>query len=532
MAQSSNWWRDGIFYQIYPRSFQDSDGDGVGDLAGILRRLPYVKSLGVDAIWLSPIFPSPMADFGYDISDYTGIEPLFGTMDDFDALIAAVHDSGLKLILDLVPNHTSDQHPWFVESRASRDNPKRDWYIWRDPAPDGGAPNNWLSEFGGSAWQLDETTGQYYYHAFLAQQPDLNWRNPDVRNAIYDVMRFWLEKGVDGFRVDVIWHLIKDAEFRDNPPNPHYVEGRPPNEKILTQYSTDQAEVHDVIAEMRRVTDAYSARVLIGEIYLPLHRLMAYYGNDLTGAQMPFNFALLSTFWSARSIEKIVEDYEKALPRGAWPNWVLGNHDRPRVASRVGPEQARVAAMLLLTLRGTPTLYYGDEIGMHQVAIAPEDVRDPFEKNVPGIGVGRDGCRTPMQWDGSAFAGFSRARPWLPLPEHYVRDNVVNLEADARSILNLYKRLINLRKSCPQLIAGDYHPIAAQGDLLIYRREAEGKAVIVALNLGPEPIAVTTSAIRFGSTILLSTFQDREGEEIEGVLDLRGNEGVIVAPPP
>ncbi|MCA1377849.1 MULTISPECIES: alpha-amylase family glycosyl hydrolase [unclassified Bradyrhizobium] len=528
---NENWWRDGIFYQIYPRSFQDSDGDGVGDLAGILKRLPYVKSLGVDAIWLSPIFPSPMADFGYDISDYVGIEPLFGTMADFDALLAAAHDNGLKLILDLVPNHTSDLHPWFTESRSSRDNPKRDWYIWRDPAPGGGVPNNWLSEFGGSAWAFDEATGQYYYHAFLAQQPDLNWRNPDVRKAIYDVMRFWLDKGVDGFRVDVIWHLIKDAEFRDNPANPHYVEGRPPNEKILTQYSTDQPEVHDVIAEMRRVTDSYGARVLIGEIYLPLHRLVAYYGNDLTGAQMPFNFALLSTFWSARSIEKIIEDYEKALPRGAWPNWVLGNHDRPRVASRVGPEQARVAAMLLLTLRGTPTLYYGDEIGMHQLAIAPEDVRDPFEKNVPGIGVGRDGCRTPMQWDSSNFAGFSQARPWLPLPEDHIRENVANLEADPRSILNLYKRLIGLRKSCPPLVTGDYHPIAAQGDLLIYRRAAGGKAVIVALNLGPDPVAVTSSAIRFGSSILLSTFLDREGEEIEGVLDLRGNEGVVVASP-
>ncbi|MGY3341609.1 MULTISPECIES: alpha-amylase family glycosyl hydrolase [unclassified Bradyrhizobium] len=532
MAQGSDiWWRDGIFYQIYPRSFQDSDGDGVGDLAGILRRLPYVKSLGVDAIWLSPIFPSPMADFGYDISDYTGIEPLFGTMADFDALLAAAHDNGLKLILDLVPNHTSDRHPWFVESRGSRDNPKRDWYIWRDPAPGGGVPNNWLSEFGGSAWQFDEATGQYYYHAFLAQQPDLNWRNPRVRAAIYDVMRFWLEKGVDGFRVDVIWHLIKDAEFRDNPPNPRYVEGRPPNEKILTQYSTDQPEVHDVIAEMRRVTDAYAARVLIGEIYLPLHRLMAYYGNDLTGAQMPFNFALLSTFWSARSIEKIIEEYEKALPKGAWPNWVLGNHDRPRVASRVGPEQARIAAMLLLTLRGTPTLYYGDEIGMHQLAIAPEDVRDPFEKNVPGIGVGRDGCRTPMQWDASQFAGFSDVKPWLPLPEDHVHENVVNLEADTRSILSLYKRLIALRKSSAPLVAGSYYPIAAQGDLLIYRREAEGRALIVVLNLGPEPIAVTTSAISLGSEILLSTFLDREGERLEGVLDLRGNEGVVVVPP-
>ncbi|TFW62510.1 DUF3459 domain-containing protein [Bradyrhizobium sp. MOS001] len=532
MAQGGdNWWRDGIFYQIYPRSFQDTDGDGVGDLAGILRRLPYVKSLGVDAIWLSPIFPSPMADFGYDISDYTGIDPLFGTMEDFDALLAAAHDNGLKLILDLVPNHTSSQHPWFVESRSSRDNSKRDWYVWRDPAADGGVPNNWLSEFGGSAWAFDETTGQYYYHAFLAEQPDLNWRNPDVRAAIYDAMRFWLEKGVDGFRVDVIWHLIKDAEFRDNPPNPHYVEGRPPNERILTQYSTDQPEVHDIIAEMRRVTDAYRDRVLIGEIYLPLHRLMAYYGNDLTGAQMPFNFALLSTFWSARSIETIVDDYEKALPKGAWPNWVLGNHDRPRVASRVGPEQARVAAMLLLTLRGTPTLYYGDEIGMHQLAISPEDVRDPFEKNVPGIGVGRDGCRTPMQWDASPASGFSGVRPWLPLPEDHIRENVADLEADSRSILSLYKRLIALRKASPALVEGDYHPIAAQGDLLVYRREAEGTAVIVVLNLGPDPIAVTSSAIRFNSEILLSTFLDREGERLEGVLDLRGNEGVVVMLP-
>ena len=532
MAQSDdNWWRHGVFYQIYPRSFQDSDGDGVGDLAGIMRRLPYLKSLGIDAIWLSPVFPSPMADFGYDISDYCGIDPLFGAMADFDALLAAAHEDGLKLILDLVPNHTSDRHPWFIESRSSRDSPKRDWYIWRDPRPDGSAPNNWLSEFGGGAWAWDGTTGQYYYHAFLAQQPDLNWRNPAVREAIYDVMRFWLAKGVDGFRVDVIWHLIKDAQFRDNPPNPHYVEGRPPNEKILTQYSTDQPEVHDVIAEMRRITDEFGGRVLIGEIYLPLHRLVAYYGNDLQGAQMPFNFALLQTLWSARSIERIIDEYEKALPAGAWPNWVLGNHDRPRVASWVGPEQARVAAMLLLTLRGTPTLYYGDEIGMRQVAIAPEDVRDPFEKNVPGIGVGRDGCRTPMQWDASPNAGFSGVKPWLPLAEDHVRENVANLEADQLSILSLYKRLIALRKDHAPLVAGDYRPVAAQGDLLIYRREAEGRALIVVLNLGADPIAVTTSALRFGSKIVLSTFPDREGERLEGVLDLRGNEGVIVAPP-
>jgi alpha-glucosidase len=525
---SNSWWQNGIFYQIYPRSFQDSNADGVGDLAGIVNRLPYLRELGIDAIWLSPVFPSPMADFGYDISDYTGIDPLFGTMEDFDALVMAGHEAGLKIILDLVPNHTSDQHPWFIEARESRDNPKRDWYLWRDPKPDGSAPNNWLSEFGGSAWTLDETTGQYYYHAFLSQQPDLNWRNPEVREAIYDVMRFWLRKGVDGFRVDVIWHLIKDAEFRENPPNPHYHDGRPPHETVLTQYSTDQPEVHDVVAEMRGVTEEFDARVLIGEIYLPLQRLVAYYGNDLRGAQMPFNFALISTLWSARSIEKIIGDYEKALPPGAWPNWVLGNHDRPRVASRVGAEQARVAAMLLLTLRGTPTLYYGDEIGMHQVAIAPDEVHDPFEKNVPGIGVGRDGCRTPMQWNATRNAGFSVATPWLPLASDFAHENVVNLDADTGSILTLYRALIQLRKQLPQLTSGVYEPVAAQADLLLYRRRAEGEALIIALNLGAEPASVTSSAIGFGSEILMSTFLDRKGESIEGVLDLRGNEGVII----
>ncbi len=527
-----NWWRHGIFYQIYPRSFQDTNADGVGDLAGIIERLPYLKELGIDAVWLSPIFPSPMADFGYDISDYGDIDPLFGTVEDFDALVAAVHESGLKLILDLVPNHTSDQHPWFIESRGSRDNRKRGWYIWRDGKPDGGPPNNWLSEFGGSGWEYDETTGQYYYHAFLAQQPDLNWRNPQVREAIYDVMRFWLRKGVDGFRVDVIWHLIKDAEFRDNPPNPHYVEGRPPHEAILTQYSTDQSEVHEVIAEMRRVIDGFDSCVLIGEIYLPLHRLVAYYGNDLAGAQMPFNFALLSTLWSARSIEKIVADYERALPAGAWPNWVLGNHDRPRVASRVGAEQARVAAMLLLTLRGTPTLYYGDEIGMRQAVIDPDQVRDPFEKNVPGIGVGRDGCRTPMQWSARPHAGFSMAKPWLPLAHDFARENVVNLDAVPDSILNLYKALIALRKKLPQLVTGAYQPVAAQGDVLLYRREGEGGVAVIALNLGAEPATIASSSIGFGREILLSTMLDRQGEQVQGTLDLRGNEGVIIGMPP
>jgi alpha-glucosidase len=525
------WWQRGIFYQVYPRSFQDSGDDGIGDLQGITTRLPYLKMLGVHAVWLSPIFCSPMADFGYDVADYIGIDPIFGDMADFDALVRATHANGLKLILDLVPNHTSDQHPWFLESRRSRDNPKRDWYIWRDGAPAGGPPNNWLSEFDGSAWQFDETSGQYYYHAFLAQQPDLNWRNPVVRRAIYDVMRFWLRRGVDGFRVDVIWHLIKDVQFRDNPPNPYYREGLPPHQRVIPLYTTDRPEIHGIVAEMRQVIDEFEHRVLIGEIYLPVERLVSYYGKDLLGAQMPFNFALLSAAWNARAIERIIAEYERALPQGAWPNWVLGNHDRPRVASRVGTDQARVAAMLLLTLRGTPTLYYGDEIGMRQVAIAQDQVQDPFEKNVPGIGVGRDGCRTPMQWDATANAGFSRAKPWLPLADDFVQENVRNHEADGTSILNLYKALISLRQQIPELIAGAYEPVAAENDLLIYRRRAEVSSALVVLNLGDAPVSLMSEAIGQNNAILLSTFMDRSGERVSGSLELRGNEGVIVRSP-
>jgi alpha-glucosidase len=527
-ANGKFWWRDGIFYQVYPRSFQDSNGDGIGDINGVIARLAYFEALRIDAVWLSPIFPSPMADFGYDVSDYTGVDPIFGTMADFDALLLAAHARGLKVILDLVPNHTSDQHPWFIESRGSRDNPKRDWYLWREPRADGAAPNNWMSEFGGSAWAYDPGTRQYYYHAFLAQQPDLNWRNPQVRDAIYDVMRFWLRKGVDGFRVDVIWHLIKDDQFRDNPPNPDFRAGRPPHEALLSLYSADRPEVLDVVAEMRRVVDEFEARVLIGEIYLPFDRLVAYYGKDLSGAHLPFNFALLSAPWHARDIAKLIDDYERALPAGAWPNWVLGNHDRPRVASRVGQAQARVAAMLLLTLRGTPTMYYGDEIGMHQVAIAPEEVRDPFEKNVPGIGVGRDGCRTPMQWDASAQSGFTTGAPWLPLAEDAMQNNVANLAADAHSLLNLYRALIDLRKATPQLVAGGYVAVMTTGDLLAYRREYQGEALLVVLNLTANPIAIASDAIAYSGEILLSTHLDRTGETVSASLDLRGDEGLII----
>jgi alpha-glucosidase len=527
---STSWWQRGIVYQIYPRSFMDSNADGIGDLLGIRSRLDYVSELGVDAIWISPIYPSPMADFGYDVADYTGVDPIFGTIADFDLLLEAAHGRGLKVILDFVPNHTSDQHPWFKESRSSRNNPKRDWYLWRDPAPGGGPPNNWLSNFGGGGWELDEHTGQYYHHAFLKEQPDLNWRHPQVREAMFDVLRFWMKRGVDGFRVDVLWHLIKDVEFRDNPPNPLFKAGDPPYHAFVPVYSTDRPEVQDVVAALRRVVDEYEDRVLIGEIYLPIERLVAYYGADLKGAHLPFNFQLLSAEWNARGIATLIKDYEAALPKGGWPNWVLGNHDKPRIASRVNMAQARVAAMMLLTLRGTPTMYYGDELGMSDVRIPPALVQDPYEKNVPGIGLGRDPSRTPMQWNRSRNAGFTKAeRPWLPVADDY---QVVNVEAEMTepdSMLTLYRRLIALRRSEDALSVGSYAPAAMTGDLVAYMREHEGHRFLIALNLGSNPHAVDFSSADEHARIVLSTHLDRTDEPIRGEINLRPDEGVIVA---
>jgi len=522
------WWQRGIIYQVYPRSFMDSNGDGVGDLRGLISRLDYLRGLGVDAVWLSPIFPSPMKDFGYDVSDYTGIHPLFGTLEDFDLLIREAHAHKIKLVLDFVPNHTSDQHPWFIESRSSRDNLKRDWYIWRDPAPSGGPPNNWLSNFGGSAWEYDPKTEQYYYHAFLREQPDLNWRNSQVIEAMLNVLRFWLERGVDGFRVDVLWHLIKDEQFRDNPVNPDWREGADPYQRLLELHTTDQAEVHAVVTRMRRLVDQYQDRVLIGEIYLPVERLVQYYGVNLSGVHVPFNFQLLLAQWHARDIARIISQYEAALPKGGWPNWVLGNHDRPRIVSRVGSKQARVAAMLLLTLRGTPTLYYGDEIGMHDVEIPPEKVQDPFEKNVPGRGLGRDPQRTPMQWSAAKNAGFTAGKPWLPIAEDYAQINVEAERDDPFSILSLYMQLINVRRGEPALEVGELERIDTAGDLLTYIRRDGESAFLVALNFGSEPQVIDISDKAGEGRITLSTGLDRAGESVRGILHIHPDEGLLL----
>ncbi len=526
MGQNA-WWKGGIIYQIYPRSFQDSDGDGIGDLKGIIARLDYLAWLGIDAIWVSPIYPSPMADFGYDISDYCGVDPIFGTFKDFDRLVGETHKRGLKVILDFVPNHTSDQHPWFQDSRSSRNSTKRDWYIWRDPGPRGSPPNNWVSQFGGPAWTRDPPTGQFYLHSFLRQQPDLNWRNPAVRDAMFDAMRFWLNRGVDGFRVDVIWLLIKDDQFRDNPINPAFQRSQPSINRTLSIYNANRPEIHDLIKQMRVVIDGFSDRVLIGEIYLPLEQLVTYYGKDLSGANLPFNFALIHTAWNASAIAKLVADYEHALPPGGWPNWVLGNHDQPRIVSRVGAAQARIAAMLLLTLRGTPTMYYGDEIGLPRVDVAPEFVQDSWERNEPGLGVGRDPSRTPMQWDGTINAGFSAAKPWLPPEVDFKSRNVAQQQKDPRSILWLYHRLTTLRREYPALHSGGARVVSADNNVLIYEREVPGQRMTVVLNFGSDTQKLPQLA---HARLVLSTESGRAQTSIGG--QVQANEGLILLAEP
>jgi alpha-glucosidase len=503
----ARWWRRGVVYHVYPRSFQDASGDGAGDLAGIRRRLGYLRWLGVDAVWLSPFYRSPMADFGYDVADHCDVDPLFGTLADFDALAAQARRLGLRLILDYVPNHTSIEHPWF------RAHPER--YLWRDE------PNNWLSAFGGSAWTFDERQGRFYYHAYLPEQPDLNWRRDDVRAAMLDVLRFWIARGADGFRIDALRQVIKDEQWRDNPPNPGWREGDAPYWSVLPEFSADRPEAQEVVALLRA---AVGKRLLIGELYLPIERLVRYYGY---GLDLPANFHLLTTPWRAEAIAALVERYEAIVPPGAWPNWVLGNHDRPRLSRRVGAAQTGVAALLLLTLRGTPTMYYGDELGLEEVPIPPEAVLDPFERRVPGLGLGRDPVRTPMPWDDSPHAGFCPpgAAPWLPLGEANAARHVTAQAADPDSLLALYRRGLAVRRATPALALGAYRTAAVDGDLLAYERAHAGSRVLVALNLGPAEQALPVT----GGEVLLATDRAQEGDHVRSELRLAPHTGVVVA---
>jgi len=533
----TEWWREAVFYEIYVRSFQDSNGDGVGDLPGIIQRLDHLNdgtpnSLGVDALWLTPINPSPMFDFGYDVADYCAVEPLLGSLADVDRLIAEAHRRHIRIILDLVPNHTSHLHPWFRASRASRANPKRDWYIWRDAGSDGGPPNNWVSSFGGPAWTFDAASGQYYLHSFLAEQPDLNYRNPEVVRAMEHVIRFWLDRGVDGFRIDVIHKMVKDAALRDNPrPSPD--EGHPLKHYFGQKhlYDEDQPEVHDIIRSWRRILNSYGERAMVGEVYLfDPERVAMYYGNGHDELPLAFNFSFLWCPWDAAAFRAQVGCMESLLPAAAQPTYVLSSHDAPRHRTRFddprwGEARARAAALMLLTLRGTPFLYYGEEIGMRDVPIPPERVCDPVGKRFPAVN--RDPERTPMQWSAARGAGFtSAADAWLPIAPDFATVNVARQANDPHSLFSFYRRAIWYRRGSLALRRGSYRPLDGPPDTFVFTREHEGQRLLVAANFADER---RTLAVRGAARLELSTNADRQLGPVTGSLNLAPDEGLIAA---
>ncbi|MFH2102297.1 MAG: alpha-glucosidase [Chloroflexota bacterium] len=482
------WWQDGIIYQIYPRSFADSNADGLGDLPGIISRLDYLADLGIDAIWLSPVYPSPDADFGYDISDYTAIDPRFGSLADFDRLVAECHRRGIRVILDLVLNHTSDQHPWFQESRSNRENSKRDWYIWRD------RPNNWQAAFGGKAWTADPQSGQYYLHLFTRNQPDLNWRNPQVRLAMLEVFRFWLERGVDGFRLDVFNTYFKHLDLADNPPK-FGLRGFDRQRHI---HDLDQPEMMPFLSEVRALLEVYPERYAVGETYLATReKTISYCGADKLQAAFSFDFtpSHLVYPWNPGWLMKQILRREDAFQQaGVWPTTVMSNHDIPRPASRYADgeddAQAKLAMALLLTLRGTPFLYNGEEIGMRDISLGRQEILDPPGKKYWPIYKGRDGCRSPMQWDSTPNAGFSAASPWLPVHPNHTTRNVAVHQADPDSLLQFTKMLIALRKTYPALRRGDFLSLKAPRSGLAYLRRTEEQTILVAMNFSQRSISV------------------------------------------
>jgi alpha-glucosidase len=519
------WWQNAVIYEIAAISFQDSNGDGKGDIPGLISRLDYLEWLGIDAVWLTPIYPSPFRDFGYDISEFCAIDPMYGSMADFDRLLAQLHGRGIRLILDFVPNHTSADHPWFAEARAARNSAKRDWYVWADAAADGGPPNNWRSRFGGSAWTWDEGSSQYYYHAFLEEQPDLNWRSPALRAAMADVLRFWMERGVDGFRVDASAVLAEDALLRDDPPNPEADENTPPPSRLKRIFTDDRPESMTFLEEIRAVVDEFPERVLAGEVQGKIDRIGHFYGNDRPRLHLPLNFALLDTEWDGLSLQAQIDAYLNVVPKHAWPNWVIGGHDKKRIASKLGQNQARILAMLLLTLRGTPFLFAGDEIGMEQVEIPADCIQDPFEKLVPGYGLCRDPERAPLAWQAGPSGGFTTGEPWLPMAPDAQQRNVAAMTTDPKSLLSLYRALITLRRKTPQLRAGEMVPLRGTNDLMLFKRRDESGEILVVLNLVHQPRRLE---LAFRGTRLLSTRLDGGEEQIQAPYLLMPDEGMIV----
>lgn len=553
-ARERPWWQTGVLYQVYPASFQDSTGTGTGDLDGVAQRLAYLADLGVDAVWISPFYPSPMKDGGYDVSDYGDIDPRFGSLAAFDRLVAHAHALGLRVVVDWVPNHSSDEHPWFRSSRAGRASPHRAWYVWRDARPGTGPgtgrapepPNNWLSAFGGPAWTWDDASGQFYLHSFLPEQPDLNWREPALRRAMLDTLRFWMDRGVDGFRVDVAHHIAKDPLFRDNPPEPKPDAGhKPVSDYDRQQHLHDRGhtDVHGLFGAFRRLVDEHSGpdgktreRALFGEIHLghDLARWATYFGSG-DELHLPLNFGLLAAPWTAAGLRAHVEAVEAALPRGgwpgAWPSYVLGSHDERRLAARVGPAGARLAAVLLLTLRGTPTLYAGDEIGVPDVDVPPARRRDPAGLHDPALG--RDSGRTPMAWDASPSAGFSSAPEadlWLPLHAGHETRNVEAQSASPESLLSLYRRLLALRRATPALHSGTLRVLdSVPESVFAYERLAEDgdTRALVLLNLSG---ADARAALPTGPWRLAASTHGRSRVD-RAEIDVSPHEGVVLFAP-
>jgi alpha-glucosidase len=527
-AVEPSWWRDGVLYEIYPRSFADSDGDGIGDLRGIVERLDHLEWLGVDGIWLNPTFPSPNDDWGYDVADYRGVHPDLGTLEDLDELIAEAGRRGIRILLDLVPNHTSDRHPWFRDALSGRDARFRDFYVWADPAPDGGPPNNWISNFGGTAWTFDEASGQSYLHQFLPSQPDLNWWNDDVRDAFDDILRHWFERGVAGFRIDVCHAIVKDRELRDDPPAGPEDHPKVQQRGLRQVHSMNRPELHDVLRRWRAVADARDPeRVLVGETYvLDLEQLIPFYGSGQDELHLAFNFLFVHAGLDAEAMRAIVEGVEAMLPPASWPVWTGSNHDAGRLATRwAGDDErrARAALLVLLALRGTPFLYQGDEIAMPDAELDPAEALDPVPHRRGDPAENRDPCRTPMQWSAEPGAGFTAGDPeatWLPIGDAAAA-NVSDQREDPGSVLHMVRDLIALRRDREDLRGGGYATLPAPEGAWAWRR---GERTAAAVNLSAAPVEV--GGLR--GTVLVATDRARDGEAVTGSLALGPWEGAVV----
>lgn len=535
------WSNVNAIYQIYPRSFKDTDSNGIGDISGVIDRLDYIKggkdALGIDAIWLSPFYPSTMADFGYDITDYCDVDPLFGTLNEFKRLLEDAHARQIRIMIDFVPNHTSFKHSWFLESLSSRTNSKRDWYIWRDPQPDGSAPNNWLSIAGGSAWEYDKTTNQYYLHSFLKEQPDLNWENAQVRQAMKEVIDFWLSMGVDGLRVDAVRWMAKDQSFADNPLNPDYHdEQNDPYGAQIHTYSQSGPQLLEYLTELVANVERYDDRILLFEAYPDLsggrtlsdrnRQYLDLYKINPEVA-MPFNFEGLFTDFSADSFRKFVDGFQSSLPNNCMPVYCFSNHDQSRIVSRFGRQQSRLISMLQLTLPGLPVVYYGDELGMEDVPIEASQVQDSFEKQNPGHGLGRDPQRTPMQWSAEEYAGFSQAKPWLPVANDSIRYNVASEMDDKKSFLSLYRNLLGFRDRSDVLRDGTYVSLQESNDqIFAYAREKGDERVVIILNISDE---MSSFELEDSAEVVLSTDGSRQiGRQSESIINLAPYEALIV----